>query len=173
MVDSLPILERRLASSVASPPSPLFGASGILPSTISTGFFSLADYVRGKILSGFPWNLWSYSWSWLNEALQVLNLVGLYAYNLLVITIFMLPAVLFFNIRLNKKILITSLTFLFIFLIYIYGTFSINKNRAVLNYINDNQKIYTKVISPNFELKYNVSLEEIEKRLENIESLND
>ena len=80
----------------------------------------------------------------------------------------MLPAVLFFNIRLNKKILITSLTFLFIFLIYIYGTFSINKNRAVLNYINDNQKIYTKVISPNFELKYNVSLEEIEKRLKDL-----
>ncbi len=133
-----------------------------------SGFFSLADYVRGKILSGFPWNLWSYSWSWLNEALQVLNLVGLYAYNLLVITIFMLPAVLFFNIRLNKKILITSLTFLFIFLIYIYGTFSINKNRAVLNYINDNQKIYTKVISPNFELKYNVSLEEIENRLKDL-----
>ena len=133
-----------------------------------SGFLSLADYLRGKVLSGFPWNLWSYSWSWLTEVLQILNLLGLYAYNLLAITIFMLPAVLFFKINFNKKILIASLTFLFIFLIYIYGTFSINKNKALLNYIKDNQKIYTKVISPNFELEYNVSFEEIEKRLRDL-----
>ena len=34
---------------------------------------SLTDYLRGKILSGFPWNLWSYSWSWMNELIQILN----------------------------------------------------------------------------------------------------
>ena len=43
--------------------------------------FSIIDYLRGEILSGFPWNLWSYSWSWLVEVIQVLNPIGLYAFN--------------------------------------------------------------------------------------------
>ena len=41
--------------------------------------YSLIDYLRGKIFSGFPWNLWSYSWSWFAEIIQVLNFIGLYA----------------------------------------------------------------------------------------------
>ena len=130
-----------------------------------SGSIALSDYIRGKIFTGFPWNLWGYSWSWLTEILQTLNLVGLFAFNLLVITIFTIPAVLFFRINLNKKILIISSTFLFIFLIYIYGTFSINKNKGLLNYLDNNNKIYIKVISPNFELKYNLSIEEVEKKL--------
>ena len=38
----------------------------LINNTISSIFmfssiFSIADYLRGKILTGFPWNLWSYS----------------------------------------------------------------------------------------------------------------
>ena len=44
-----------------------------------SGSFALSDYIRGKILTGFPWNLWAYSWSWLTEVLQVLNFLGLFA----------------------------------------------------------------------------------------------
>ena len=61
-----------------------------------SGSLALLDYVRGKFLSGFPWNVWGYSWSWLTEVLQTLNFIGLFAFNLLVITIFTLPAFLFF-----------------------------------------------------------------------------
>ena len=61
-----------------------------------SGTFALSDYVRGKILSGFPWNIWGYSWSWFTEILQILNVIGLYAFNLLTITIFTIPAVFFF-----------------------------------------------------------------------------
>ena len=133
-----------------------------------SGSLALADYIRGKILTGFPWNLWGYSWSWLTEVLQILNLVGLFAFNLLVITIFTIPAVFFFRMSLSKKTLIISSVFLFIFSNYIYGTFSINKNKSLINYISSNEKIYTKVISPNFELKYNTSIEEIENKLKNL-----
>ena len=42
------------------------------------------------------------------------------------------------------------------------------KNKGLLNYISSSEKIYTKVISPNFELKYNVSVEEPRKRLRKI-----
>ncbi len=133
-----------------------------------SGSFALSDYIRGKILTGFPWNLWSYSWSWLTEILQILNLLGLFAFNLIVITIFTIPAVLFFKINLSKKFLIISSTFLFIFLSYLYGTFSINKNKGLLNYLDNNNKIYTKVISPNFELKYNESIDKMEDKLKKL-----
>ena len=32
-----------------------------------SGAFALSDYVRSKILSGFPWNLWGYTWSWFQK----------------------------------------------------------------------------------------------------------
>jgi len=133
-----------------------------------SGSFALSDYIRGKILTGFPWNLWGYSWSWLTEVLQILNLLGLFAFNLLVITIFTIPAVLFFKTSFSRKILTISFTFLFIFSVYIYGTFSINKNKGLINYLKNSEKIYTKVISPNFELKYNSSIQEIEKKLKKL-----
>ena len=132
------------------------------------GAFSLSDYVRSKILTGFPWNLWGYTWSWFTEILQILNIVGFFCFNLLVITIFCLPVVLFFKINLSKKIFILSTAFSLIFSIYIFGTFSINKNKAFINYQKSNEKIYTKVISPNFELKYNSSLKEIETKIKKL-----
>ena len=67
-----------------------------------SGSFALSDYIRSKILTGFPWNLWSYSWSWLTEVLQTLNFLGLFAFNLLVITTFTIPAVFFLKMRLNN-----------------------------------------------------------------------
>ena len=64
-----------------------------------SGSFALSDYIRSKSLTGFPWNLWSYSWSWLTEVLQILNFLGLFAFNLLVITTFTIPAVFFLKMR--------------------------------------------------------------------------
>ncbi len=130
-----------------------------------SGSLALSDYIRGKVLTGFPWNLWAYSWSWLTEVLQVLNLIGLFAFNLLVVTIFTLPAALFFKTNLVKKTLTISLMFLFIFLIYIYGTYSINKNKGLINYLEESKKNYVKVISPNFDLKYDLTIDDVEKKL--------
>jgi apolipoprotein N-acyltransferase len=61
-----------------------------------------------------------------------------------------------------------SSTFLFIFSVCVYGTFSINKNKGLINYLDNNKKIYTKVISPNFELKYNSSIKEVENKLKKL-----
>ena len=133
-----------------------------------SGSFALSDYVRGKILTGFPWNIWAYSWSWVVEILQILNLVGLYAFNVIVITIFTLPAVLFFKNSTSRRLFITSLSLIFIFSIYIYGTFSLNKNKGLLDYLDKDNKIYTKVISPSFELKYYSSINEIKNKLDKL-----
>jgi len=133
-----------------------------------SGSLALLDYVRGKFLSGFPWNVWGYSWSWLTEVLQTLNFIGLFAFNLLVITIFTLPAFLFFRREFSKKLFIFIFTTLLVSLFYIYGSSSINKNKILLNNISKNKNIYAKIISPNFQLKYYSPISDVEKKLKKL-----
>ncbi len=64
--------------------------------------FAFSDFLRSKILTGFPWNLWAYSFSWSIESLQILSDIGLFSLNLLIITIFLIPSILFFKSK--KKI---------------------------------------------------------------------
>mgnify|MGYP006237219305 FL=1 len=71
---------------------------------IFSGAIAFSDFLRAKLFTGFPWNLWAYSLSWSIETVQILNLIGLFAFNLIIITIFTLPSVLFFRIEMIKKI---------------------------------------------------------------------
>ncbi len=128
-----------------------------------SGSIATADYLRAKLFTGFPWNLWAYSFSSSIEIIQILNLIGLYAFNLVVITIFTAPAIFFFNNSISKKI-ITSTSMLGLILgLFIFGSYEINKNKMFLKTIN--KKINVKVISPNFELKYGLSFSQIEKKI--------
>jgi len=133
---------------------------------ILSGAMSVADFLRAKLFTGFPWNLWAYSLSWSVETLQILNLIGLFAFNLLTITIFTLPSILFFSYELKKKILIFVCFLTSILALYIFGSYELNKNKNYLKTIN--QKIYVKIISPNFELKYGLNLNQIEDRLKKL-----
>jgi len=134
-----------------------------LPSLIIfSGGLAFSDYLRGKLLTGFPWNLWAYSTSNISEFLQILNLTGLYAYNLLLITVFVLPIIFFFKKSAGKKLIYLSFFLLTILSLYIYGNYEINKNKKLLSQIEE--KIFVKIISPNFDLKYNLSEKEIEDR---------
>ena len=133
---------------------------------ILSGAMSVADFLRAKLFTGFPWNLWAYSLSWSVETLQILNLIGLFAFNLLTITIFTLPSILFFSYELKKKILIFLCFLTSILALYIFGSYELNKNKNYLKTIN--QKIYVKIISPNFELKYGLNLNQIEDRLKKL-----
>ncbi len=58
-------------------------------------FFSIFEFIRGNILTGFPWNLISYTWSWSLETLQILSLVGAYTLSLISITFFCIPFLFF------------------------------------------------------------------------------
>ena len=84
------------------------------------------------------------------------------------ITIFTLPVVIFFRIKLSSKILVFSFTITFVFLTYLFGTFSINKNKGLLNYLTKDEKVYIKVISPNFKLDYNLPIDKVEEKLKKI-----
>ena len=131
-----------------------------------SGSLAFSDYLRAKILSGFPWNLWAYSFSSFTEILQILNNVGLFAFNLFSITIFMLPAVIFTNLSLLKKFIVIVLIPTLLFFSYIYGNYSINQNKKDLSLVKE--KYFIKIISPNFDLKYNLDKSEIEMRLEKL-----
>ncbi len=131
-----------------------------------SGGLALSDYFRAKILTGFPWNLWSYSFSWATEILQILNKIGFFAFNLILITIFTLPTVLLFKVNLKKKFLTIFLITLVLFIFYIYGNFTINQNNSSQRL--NSEKINVTVVSPNFKLEYGLSLREIRKRLEEL-----
>ena len=127
---------------------------------------SLSDYIRSKIFTGFPWNLWGYSFSWSDEIIQSLNILGLFSFNLIILTLFMIPAIFFTNLSFNKKVFSICLIPLFFFLSYIFGNHTINQNQKFLETVNE--RFYIKVISPNFKLKYGLSKDEIYERAEKL-----
>ncbi len=125
--------------------------------------FCIFEFVRGNILTGFPWNLISYTWSWSIESIQVLSLIGSYSLSLISLTFFCIPF-LFFQEKILKKNIIFSLVFLIIFGgNYLYGLQKINKTSN--NTLDED--IVLKIISPNFSLEeYNLNPEVVQlKRL--------
>ena len=133
---------------------------------ILSASLAFSDYVRSYILTGFPWNLWAYSTISFNEILQIINQIGLHSYNLLVITIFTLPIILFFEINNIKKMLCILFVLTFILSLFIYGNYKINNNKEFLK--NNQDKVYVKIISPNFDLQYGLSSLAIENRLKKL-----
>ena len=86
--------------------------------------FSFSDFIRSKILTGFPWNIWSYSFSWSIESLQILKFIGIFSFNFFVIIIFFLPSLIFFKDKL--KYYLIPLFIVLTFSNYFYGSYKIN-----------------------------------------------
>ena len=83
--------------------------------------FGIMEFLRGSILSGFPWNLIAYSFSNQIEILNITSIIGTYSFNLFCISLFTSPSI--FILRENKKdisiciaFLITTMSF------YIFGS---------------------------------------------------
>ena len=129
---------------------------------IFSGALAFSDFLRATLFTGFPWNLWAYSFSWATEILQILSLVGLFAFNLLVITFFTIPAILFFNISKIKKLCIFIIILTLILGLYIFGSYEINKNKNFIELVKE--KVNVKIISPNFKLEYGLSIDKIEDK---------
>ncbi|MDC3101876.1 apolipoprotein N-acyltransferase [Candidatus Pelagibacter sp.] len=82
--------------------------------------FGLTEYVRGFILTGFPWNLIAYSFSNHLEVLNIMSVIGTYGFNLFCISLFISPAV--FILRDTRGDIWVCIFFLLITIIfYIYG----------------------------------------------------
>ena len=123
--------------------------------------FSIFEYLRGNIFTGFPWNLISYTWSWSTESIQILSLVGSYSLSLISLTFFCIPF-LFFQKKIIRKNIVFLSFFLSIFIAnYFYGTYKINN----INY-NFDESISVKIISPNFSLSdysYNSEFDQLKR----------
>ena len=133
---------------------------------IFSGSLAFSDYLRSKVLTGFPWNMWAYSTNWMVEFIQISNNIGLNAYNLVVITLFTSPIIILFKYNLIKKLFSVSLIAVTILTLFIYGNLEINKNKTLL--ANIDKKIFVKVISPNFDLKYGLNKHDIEQRFKKL-----
>ena len=85
--------------------------------------FGLVEYIRGIILTGFPWNLIAYSFSNHLEILNITSVIGTYGFNLFCISLFISPAV--FILRDTSSDIWICIFFLLTTIIfYLYGSHS-------------------------------------------------
>ena len=64
--------------------------------------FGILEFIRGSILTGFPWNLIVFSFSNQLEILSIVSFIGTYGLNLICISLFVSPAI--FILKKTKKI---------------------------------------------------------------------
>ena len=112
--------------------------------------FSLIEYIRGFILSGFPWNLIVYSWTNYLNSLQILSLIGTYSFNLISITIFLIPFVIFIKKNLKFKSIIFIFLITILLINYFYGYQKINNDDKLYSQLKD---FKIKVISPKIPIE--------------------
>ena len=123
--------------------------------------FSLFEFIRGTILTGFPWNLISYTWSQSIESIQILSLIGTYSLSLFSITLFCSPFLFFVNKNRIKNIVFLGIISLLFISNYIYG-FIILKSDNSFTYSDTTIKIISSNISLKDSLKSNSERKEVE-----------
>lgn len=89
---------------------------------------AVADYARGHLFTGFPWNLYGYTWIDILPIAQVASLSNIYLLN--TITIFWAMAIPFILLNPHKKLYTLLITASFI-LSYLYGLYHINEYKML------------------------------------------
>ena len=125
------------------------------PKNILSAFFLLSllfgiiEFIRGTILTGFPWNLIVYSFSESLDFISVISYIGTYSLNLITISFFILPGLFF--LRNTKKDIVVCFLFLLLPIIFVgFGNF---QKKSFLNYKIKENPYTIRVIGSNIDLE--------------------
>lgn len=148
-----------------------YGTAGLLiKNLISKSLFyifsfavmlAIFDFLRGTLLSGFPWNLFAYTWNWSLESIQILSVVGTYSFNLFTIFIFCLPYIVLKNFHRKKLFIVTLSTASILLLNFFFGQALLSKKN--LKKIPDFKVI---LLQPDHKIK-DLTIEDNEKKYVN------
>ena len=122
----------------------------ILSILILATTLSLFEYLRSFMFGGFPWNLISFSFVNYLEFIQLLSITGTYAFNSIIILIFLMPTILFFNLKKNIKLSIFFLSIILFSANHFWG--KSNLRQYELNEQRD-LGFSVKIISPKINIK--------------------
>ena len=111
--------------------------------------FSIIEFIRSFVLGGFPWNIIVYSWTNYLNYIQILSVIGTYSLNLISITIFLLPFLIFFKKAIKFKVFIALLLLFILISNGFYGYTKIKKDEKLYRELKD---FKIKIISPKISI---------------------
>jgi apolipoprotein N-acyltransferase len=110
--------------------------------------FGTIEFIRGSIFTGFPWNLISFSFSDSIYFIQILSILGTYSFNLICISLFIVPALFF--LRKSRTEIMVCFSFILLSVVFlIFGNVR-NNNFNSLESVKNPYSI--KAISSNISL---------------------
>ena len=115
---------------------------------IFSTLFSIIEFIRGSVLTGFPWNLISFSFSNSIYFIQILSIIGTYSFNLICISLFTIPAL--FVLRNTRIEIMVCFFFVFISVVFLIFGYTKNNNFNSLESLKNSYRI--KAISSNISL---------------------
>ena len=110
--------------------------------------FGAAEFIRGSVLTGFPWNLISFSFSNSIYFIQILSIIGTYSFNLICISLFTVPAL--FILRKSKTEIMICFLFIFVSAGFLIFGHIKNDNYNSLESVKNSYTI--RALSPNISL---------------------
>jgi apolipoprotein N-acyltransferase len=126
----------------------LYSKNVVISFFIFSILFGTIEFIRGSILTGFPWNLIVSSFSDSIYFIQIISIIGTYSFNLICISLFTVPAL--FILRKSRKEIMVCFFFILMSVGFlIFGNIK-NNNFHSLENIKNSYRI--KAISPNISL---------------------